>query len=1171
MAKEPNLLSGNCPNCGGKLEFEEKAKYVTCYFCDSSISVATLLAGAGNPVTAEPDAVSALIANIDNPESGLIYLDNFVDTYDWASYALTSEILIYSLEKMVEKTKIKSASSPLTWYLDFESARIAITKKVESLKDTAAKMAEKYSNIDNTKMMSLFDTYKAIVNKLINSKDALTKRLQSALKYCEKLGLEAPKLAKAKKDLDIIVNLLNSLTPVTSPNDIAEVKQAKEKIDKEKAEEFLQKGIDVVSIYNEAVAKMDSGEFDRKELADQFFLTMGYSESSECLKKINKYFKISNGDENLYIIGGKKYAFNWVNNRGVSNTTPTKKKGCSGSAPAEENKEKIRAPRYIEIYEVTESGVIDEKPLIKGVTQMIGVWGNNIYYIKDNHKVCSFNVINKEETVLDRAKKPYPTKKFFWNETAQEIYFFKKLDIKKEEEKKGCSLFAKKESEAEKLAKEEKTKNNYSIVGIDLKNNTFKTIVDQVVDVFDHEKETILYTVAERKEKEVSETVGKKTVTKTKAYYTTCLMLVNTSTGEKEKILSENCDVQKIINDKVIYTIHTPNDFNKDLRVYTISTKEDVLIEKNILDYVTLLNDKIYYLIGNDHCSPLFSNNLEGTERTEILPHLENNDSLRTRGNWLYIPKGTGVNAVLVKISADGKTIVRLCSQFSTTVKITDSHVYYLDYYMRLHVVRTDGKEDKIIATGISKNNDSTDNIIINEDKIYYLRREPVGIGYDYYFNENDFLLQEREKLVFSNSLYSMDLDGHNVQKIAFDVEKIKDYDEEKIYFVKKENARFEVKIPTGREQYKISYTSSMLTHFVEYEKATEQANTVLTFGLPESKEYEVKKGCMGKEKVKATYTKLPPKSTYKRKGLTKMGETSALQTAQTKAQQVLGSLFKTDKLKTRTTRTRTPRESNPRANAMVAGVIIALAIISSSVGLFMWLGNGGTFARIMCFVIGVGALAISGALLFLFKGNSGNEAVPILKKCVAFALAIVFVLGTVFGFISCSKSDSCSCGSGSNTSFQNAKSLSLTDEDGKEVAFGAACPRYYKITIEEDGYYSFYSDLPSYSNYATTATLYNKESIDDAIDELEDEIDFDEVEDDSNEKLSKAERKAYISMSAMTTGNYKKSASGEPNFSFRVKLYEGDEYYLVLEVDSGKYEEDYDASYDIPLCFVES
>lgn len=1153
------LLTGNCPNCGGKLEFEENEKSVYCYFCDSSIAVSVLLASTGVKSTSETDDTLAMLASIESPESGLVYLDNFVDTYDWESYAQTSQILLYNLEKMVEKTKIKNSSSPLTWFLDFESVRITLTKRIELLKETAKKMAEKYSNIDNTEMMSMFDTYKKTIASLISSKESLVKRLQSALKFCEKLELEPAKITKAKKDLEVLTKLLDALTPIKAPVDVEEIRVAKESIDKEKVKEFSQKGIDVVSIYNDAVAKMDSGEYNRKELAELFFSIIGYSDSYDRLNEVNKYFSLQTDDNNLFIIGGKKYAFKWVKNDQLAQiAVPANKSGCSkGSAPVE-NKEKIKAAEYFKIYEVTENCVIAKEPIIQGVTQMITVWGNNIYYIKDNRKVCSYNVLNKEEVVLDRSKKPYPTKRFFFNSKSQEIYFFKRLEVKQFEENTGCSFFAKKESDAERLARETENKNNYSIVSLDLKTTSFKTIVDQVVDVFDYSEEKILYTIAERKEREVTESDGKKFVTKTKSYFVTKLMLINTITGEKEQILSDNCDVQKIANDKVIYTIHTPNDFNKDLHVYTISTKEDVLIEKNILDFQILLNNKLFYQVGNDHYCPLFSNNLEGTDRVEILPNLRYKSILGTRGNWIYIKNGDGLNAVLTKISADGKTTVRLCSQFNKLIEFTDSNVYYLDHYKCLHIVRTDGKEDKVIATGISENNNDTENIIINDDKIYYLRKEPVGIGFDYIYNENDFSTQEREKLVYSNSLYCMDLDGHNVRKIEFDVEKIKNFDEDKLYFVKRENARFEIKIPVAKDQYRTSQTSALLTHFVEYSKVEDKTDIVLTFGLPENREFEIKKGCSGKEMVKTTYTKLPPKSTYKRKGLTKMGDNSAKQendAPQTKLQQLAGRMLnlKQNRVKTKTVKPSKPVD--PRTIGFVGGLILAIAII------------GGAFAicnatnSIVCFLLAFVGLAISGVLLFLFKQfDSFNPAVPIIKKFVAVAMAVVFVLGTVFGFISCD-----GCSSGSNTSFKNAKSLSLTDErDGENVTIAGIhelC--IFEISIEETGYYSFYSFIASDD---IEAKLLNKDTIDGYLDDDYYEEYFDQAKESGSLGL------LINNVNEYTFDNYicdflatssKAYDSGDPNFSFTVRLYEGDEYYLVLSNAGGSLS-------SAEICFIE-
>ena len=351
-------------------------------------------------------------------------------------------------------------------------------------------------------------------------------------------------------------------------------------------------------------------------------------------------------------------------------------------------------------------------------------------------------------------------------------------------------------------------------------------------------------------------------------------MLYNLKTGEISSVLSERCELHDVTDGKVIYTVWAPNEYNIDLRVYDLKTGVDTLIEANIYDYALAKNGKIFYYVGNHEYTSLMSNSYAGTDRVEIMQRASWVE--RQVGNWIYIRKGDGkYNKVIIKYRLDGKKSIRLATQFKEFVHISEDSVFYLDAWNSLHIVRPDGKEDRIIAQNIEKKD-----IILAEDKIFYVRGEYVG--------------DER----VSNSLYAMDMLGHNIQKLVFDIDKIKDYDETKLYYSRRNNMRYRVTIPAAKDKdVQVYYETHQLHKFYEYNKATGESTVVLTLGEPHGNT-TFKKGCLKKEvTADIIYTEEPIVKAYKRTNVAKAGENTKKAVATSNVAAMKNASF-TDKLK---------------------------------------------------------------------------------------------------------------------------------------------------------------------------------------------------------------------------------------------------------------------------------
>jgi hypothetical protein len=218
---------------------------------------------------------------------------------------------------------------------------------------------------------------------------------------------------------------------------------------------------------------------------------------------------------------------------------------------------------------------------------------------------------------------------------------------------------------------------------------------------------------------------------------------------------------------------------------------------------------------------------------------------VEVRAGWMYAIRGSSRNALLYKISLDGKQKILICSQFKRRIRITDSYIYYVDASDSLRVVRGDGKENLLIAEDIDAKN-----VVIDNAHIYYLRNEAVA------------------SRSVSRSLYCMDIDGHNVRKLLFNVVSMRNYDEETLYVEKADRICYRIFYPAAQKKNEHEETRIFnITRFYKFNKITGELDNILTLDLPHPKKYE-SRGCLGKKRdMEPIFTEIPIKPEYERKG----------------------------------------------------------------------------------------------------------------------------------------------------------------------------------------------------------------------------------------------------------------------------------------------------------------
>ena len=844
-----NLKVGRCPHCPTKLHIAD-GESVECPCCGENVHSSELRTGVvANAQVSASQSIVADVRSMESVDDAVVFLKNYFDNYDWNAYLESTIITIPEVEEMVKSVKIKSGSKPAVWGLDFDSVATPLAKRLEGIANAEKKMEELYSDVDNTNLMETFDAYKAVIKALIEEKAALIKRMESAIANAEGLGLEKAKVSAMNAQLAKLAGALNALVLVEDVVDVEALKKARAELDKKKVAELKAKGIDAVKVYAQAVDAFQTGRVGYRKALDLFIQIAGYADSNKYIHKIDKYFNY-NGE--IIFVSNKPFVLERKETKQLLDVAAIggkdKKKGKKKAKDAQAEEEFVGAT-----YEL--KPIVNQEPakdaVLTGITEFVSYYATDLYFIKKGKELCSFNTETLEEKVIDEKGSDYvnESNKKWYNATADKLYICKKLALTKG--KLGCiKKLMKKKAEFIKHV------NNYSLVEIDLSQGTTKTIVEELVDVHTFDANNIFYRFAEEKElPSATAKSGKEKVTVTK------LMVVDVATGTSKDALGEDSDIHKIVGTKVIYSYHTPNELNKELHVYDLADNTDALIEENVYTFVDVIRDKVYYKVGNSKFSPLFSNSFKGDDRVQIVDNMKKITAIR--GNWIYIVVGSGANKLLRKISHDGKTIIDLCCGFKNIVKVTDSYIFYVDCFDNFCSIRFDGEEDKVIASDID-----ADNIIVEKNAFYYLRKERVA--------SNDY----------AYSLYTMDGEGKNVKKLAFDVDHMEDFDEDKLYISKTEIAYFEITIPEQKGKTHVEKISRTLKKVIEFNKVAGTFNIVRVSGLPSTSEYEFKKGCFGKkEKVESTYKQVRGPLTYYRE-LDAAGSVFASQVAEANAEE---------------------------------------------------------------------------------------------------------------------------------------------------------------------------------------------------------------------------------------------------------------------------------------------
>lgn len=526
-------ISGLCPYCTAELDYAEGAKAVVCHCCGTAVPTRLLRPLNEKSSSAEATEEGRKIAeNVTSAAQGLIYLDNFCDSFDWREYAHTAEISLKVLDGIAEISSLKFSSDPLTYLLSFRCTAIPVLKKIEGLQLVEVEIIDNYSCDDMSDAFEYTDLYCDVTHAIVAARDSILAKLERDVSLAKKFGIDQKIADDLDKSLAVFREKIMAVSPASGIEDIPGYNKAKEMRDGKFAENYrITKGYDAEKTYEKALGLIADGNIDSALhlLRD----INGYKDSGKLIARHSTIFKFN---DELFEMAGKCYFV----------------KDEVSYFDVSADKPEDAAQKTKRLYEII-NNVPTASPSLTGISRIIYSYGSKIFFLRGGVNICAYETKNQNAhanvRVLDEAPRgDYvigSDSDIFYSSDKSKFFVKKKLRLAAPE-KRGC--FGKKKKNEEPRPNRE---NNFSVVLVDMDASSAKTILPEIVDVMDFYNDKIFYT-------------------RVNADGTTAFRVYDIESGEDKDILNANCIIHNVEGDRIIYSRWAPTKYNLDL--YTVST-----------------------------------------------------------------------------------------------------------------------------------------------------------------------------------------------------------------------------------------------------------------------------------------------------------------------------------------------------------------------------------------------------------------------------------------------------------------------------------------------------------------------------------------------------------------------------------------------------------------------
>lgn len=772
------LLSGVCPYCPAILDYAEDSRAVVCHSCGNVIPTRILRPLDFAKRENEQIENDRRIADgVTSSSAGVIYFDNFCESYDWKEFALNSNLSVSTLDSIAEACKIKFSADPVTYYLDFRCRAIPVLKKIEGLDVLEVEIIDNYKSDDLSDMFEYVDLYCSVTKAIESSREDIITELKRDIKLAKRFAIDPFLLADLQNTLEMFTEKVYSVNATSNIEEIPGYTKAKALKDAKLAEDIRKKGIDAEKTYEKGMRLLNVGNVDNA--LHLFAAIYGYKDTEKLIKDHSSIFKFN---DELAELAGKRYVVRRAAEPVFEPSNPV---------PVYEGS--------LSFYEINYQRP-SVSPTLTGVTDVLHSFGSKIFYLRNNTSVCCYDTLSTNYganvKVLDEAPSGdyvIRHKNPIYYSSDKTKFFIRKKLRETTTVKRGCFGFGRKKFRKKHA---ENRGNNYSVLLVDMDNATSKIILPEIVDIMDYYNDKIFYTALDK--------FSSKPV----------FRVYDIETETSTQILNSDYYIYSVSNGKIVYSLKLYSENNMDLYSLDIETGESKRIDSNVRSHYATRGDRVFYVVGSRDDKRLYSANLDGSDKREIM---ENPGRICTfTSGWLYYVNGDGVNACLMKVSTDGTKNMLVASRFKKLVKVINGYIYYIATNGDLKFVRSDGTNDVRIAPSI----DDLSRIIIDNEKVYYLKNDDFGrvrgngetVGY---------------------SLYSTDLYGKNLRKLSHNVAAMAAYNDDYIYICKRRGATYEITTPVNRKTITNELYGTSLTYYEAYNKMTGEFEEIVRLGEP--------------------------------------------------------------------------------------------------------------------------------------------------------------------------------------------------------------------------------------------------------------------------------------------------------------------------------------------------
>ena len=344
MSTKAELKMITCPNCGTKLKYEKLGETIICISCESPIVVSAN--------DNQEKTQHAKVDEIKTSSTALAYIDQFLENYDWESFAFDYDFSIEELDRLVNSLKVTAADDYRTWIAAFTCLVVPFEKKIEYRKKALEHIIEEFKN-KNLDAYGMYDAYKNVAKAIITKYDSIKIQATKIIEYAEKYGANEDIIIQCKQQLDSlsIEEIQNSI--FEKIEDIPEIVKFNLEEQSKVVAELAQKGIDAEYYYSSAIEDKNQGE--HKSAVEKFVKIHKYKDSEKQIKEIENSFLF----ENTMFIKDKYFYL---------------AKDAEGDST-------------LNAY-IVKNFIPSSKPTIKNIKKIIQLYANSVYYTTDN----SFNV-----------------------------------------------------------------------------------------------------------------------------------------------------------------------------------------------------------------------------------------------------------------------------------------------------------------------------------------------------------------------------------------------------------------------------------------------------------------------------------------------------------------------------------------------------------------------------------------------------------------------------------------------------------------------------------------------------------------------------------------------------------------------------------------------------------